>query len=68
MWINIDKTGLLTLVKSAYPNYDLMEEYAKLKYGYYAEQGGWFWNKSIEMLDEETLKDIYETCVDSWKK
>ena len=67
MKVEVDKPGLLALVRSVYPNWSLMVMFTSSKYGYYAEQGGWFWNKSIEMLGEERLHDIYKKCVTSWE-
>ena len=67
MKIEVDKAGLISLVRSVYPNYGLMEGYLSSQYGYYADQGGWFWNKQIEMLTEDKLHLIYKECVASWE-
>jgi len=67
MKIEVDKAGLLALVNSICPNWPLMSKYIEHRYGYYADQGGWFWNKSIEMLSDEKLHEIYRDCIASWE-
>ena len=67
MKVEVNKAGLIALVRSVYPSYEIMEMYKVGQYGYYADQGGWFWNKQIEMLSEDKLHLIYKECKESWE-
>ena len=70
MKVDLDKKGLVALVKGYVPHYDVMNHALVTMTGHYI--GGfhdrWEWdNESLEKLTEKNLFKLYNTCKDSWE-
>ncbi len=69
MNVELDKAGLISLVRGTCPNYHIMEEILISQAGRYV--GGfhdkWEWN-DLNHFTEQQLKAIYDNCVWSWKE
>ena len=70
MLVELDKKGLIRLVKGTSPYYSIFEDVLVKRCGRYS--GGfndaWSWDESeLNKLSEKELFELYNTCVDSWK-
>ena len=70
MKIELDKKGLIHLANGTYPHFDLFEnELVKVCGTFNGSAGTWSWNDSeLNKLSEEQLYNLYNLCIDSWKK
>jgi len=68
MKIDLDKKGLIDLVKGTSPHYDLFENsIVKLCGTFNGSSGTWSWNEyELEKLNERQLYDLYKSCRSSW--
>ena len=69
MQLELDKEGLITLVKGSQPYYSLMDNDLLVQNtGMYYERMGWRWDiNELEKLTEKELYYLYKACRDSWK-
>ena len=69
MNVELDKSGLISLVRGTEPYYSIFEHPLVKKCGNW--NGGladkWSWNGNLEILSEEELFEVYNLCKESWK-
>lgn len=62
MKVDLDKTGMVHLVKGTTPQGDIREDLEKAKLGYTDEDGVWVWDEmELKKQDNPQLYNLYKT-------
>lgn len=62
MKVDLDKTGMVHLIKGTTPQGDIREDLEKAKLGYTDEDGVWVWDEmELKKQDNQQLYNLYKT-------